>query len=119
MSKKILVAEDDKFLAQAYRVKLTKAGFQIEIAINGEETLKILKTFQPDLILLDLVMPIMDGFTVLEELIRLKNKTPVIVASNLGQEEDIKKAKALNVRDYIIKSNLSLDDLVKKINSVI
>ena len=88
--KKILVAEDDKFLDNAYRVKLTKAGFEVKIVRDGKEALEVLKTFLPDIIILDLVMPIKDGFATLEELKqdpRLKN-IPVMVASNLGQKED-------------------------------
>lgn len=116
---KILIAEDDKFLASAYKVKLTKAGFEAKIASNGEETMKMLEEFIPDLILLDLIMPIKDGFTTLQELKaseKFKN-IPVIVASNLGQKEDIEKAKALGAEDYVIKSNLELNDLVVKVES--
>ncbi|SRR5258708_721253 len=119
--KKILVAEDDKFLASAYRVKLTKAGFDVQIAGDGNEALTILKTFIPDLILLDLMMPIKDGFATLQELKAndaWKN-IPVIVASNLGQKEDMDKSKELGATDFIIKSDLSLESLIEKINTII
>lgn len=114
---KILVAEDDKFLGSAYRAKLTKTGFEVQIATDGDEALTILKTFTPDIILLDLVMPKKDGFATLQELKALEEykKIPVIVASNLGQKEDLDKAKALGAIDYIIKSDLSLDALISKI----
>jgi len=119
--KKILIAEDDQFLASAYRVKLTKAGFDVKIAGDGQEALKILETFVPDLILLDLMMPVKDGFSTLEDL--KKNDTykniPVIVASNLGQKEDIDKAKGLGATDYIVKSDVALDALIAKIHSII
>jgi len=118
---KILIAEDDKFLANAYRVKLTKAGFEVKIASDGEEALEILKTFTPALILLDLVMPKKDGFTTLEEIKasdQYKN-IPVLVASNLGQQEDIDKGLKLGAKDYVIKSDMSLEDLITKINSLI
>jgi len=118
--KKILVAEDDKFLANAYRVKLAKAGFEVIIASNGEEALKGVETFSPDLILLDLVMPVKDGFETLRELrasVKWK-KIPVIITSNLGQKEDIEKGKALGA-DYVVKSDVSLDDLIVKINAKI
>lgn len=117
---KILIAEDDKFLLNAYRVKFTKAGFDIQIATDGEEALVILKTFRPDVILLDLVMPKKDGFAVLQTVKAdpaLKN-IPVIVASNLGQKEDIERAKSLGAIDYIIKSDILLDNLVKKVNEL-
>lgn len=119
MPKKILIAEDDKYLASAYRVKLQKSDFDVKIASNGEQALAELKTFKPDLLLLDLVMPQKDGFYVLEQMQsdpQLK-KVPVIVASNLGQPEDIDKAKKLGAKDYIVKSNMSLADIINKIKS--
>lgn len=116
--KKILIAEDDKFLLSAYRLKLTKVGFEIKIVSDGVETMEMLKTFAPDLILLDLMMPIKDGFETLAE-IRANgdySKIPILVASNLGQKEDIDRAKSLGANDFVVKSDLSLDELVKKIN---
>jgi DNA-binding response OmpR family regulator len=119
--KKILVAEDDKYLANAYRVKLVKSGFEIKIASDGVEALTILKDFTPDLILLDLVMPIKDGFTTLQEIKNdSKLKTiPVIIASNLGQKEDIDRGIALGAVDYIVKSDMSLEDIITKVNTVL
>lgn len=118
---RVLVVEDDKFLVSAYRAKLTKSGFEVQIALDGQEGVDALKTFTPDIILLDLVMPRKDGFTTLGE-IRAQEKwktVPVIVTSNLGQKEDIDKAMSLGATDYIIKSDLSMDALVAKINSVV
>jgi two-component system, OmpR family, alkaline phosphatase synthesis response regulator PhoP len=119
--KRILIVEDDNFLSNAYRLKLTKAGFELKMARDGQEALEVLKSFAPDLILLDLVMPVKDGFTTLAEIKadeRLKN-IPVIIASNLGQKEDIDKGMALGASGYIIKSDLSLDQLITKINQTI
>jgi len=119
--KKILVAEDDTFLASAYRVKLTKAGFAVTIARDGAEAMEAVKKEIPDCLLLDLVMPVKDGFTVLEEL-KKDEKTkhiPIIVASNLGQKEDTDRAMALGATAFVVKSNLSLDELIAKINSFI
>lgn len=119
--KKILIAEDDKFLVNAYRVKLTKEGFEIRIAKDGEETINALSGFMPDLILLDLVMPVKDGFAVLQELKANPQwkSIPVLIASNLGQKEDIDKGMALGASDYIIKSDLSMADLISKIKSLL
>lgn len=117
----ILIAEDDKFILSAYRVKLSKEGFELKLARDGEEALDILKDYTPDLILLDLIMPKKDGFAVLQKIKaddKLK-KIPVIVASNLGQKEDIEKAQKLGADDYVIKSDLSLDTVVEKVNSLI
>lgn len=118
---KILVAEDDKFLASAYRVKLSKAGFEIKLATDGQEALDILQTFTPDVILLDLIMPVKDGFTVLEELKKndVWKNIPVIVASNLGQKEDIDKSMMLGATDYFVKSDMHINDVLAKINSAI
>ncbi len=116
---KILIAEDDKFLANAYRVKLTKVGFDVQIAGDGVEALKILEEFTPEVILLDLIMPNKDGFTTLEEIKTNESykSIPVIVASNLGQKEDIDKAKELGADDYVVKADMELEDLVKKVET--
>jgi len=119
--KKILVAEDDKFLGNAYRAKLTKAGFEVQIARDGQEAMDIVRTYLPDIILLDLVMPVKDGFTALAELKndpQLKN-IPVLIASNLGQKEDTDRGMKLGASDYFIKSDLSLNTIIEKINSLI
>jgi DNA-binding response OmpR family regulator len=117
--KKILIVEDDKFLSSALRVKLTKSGFEVKNASDGEEALRIVAEFSPDLILLDLVMPVKDGFAVLEELKAHETwkQIPVIIASNLGQKEDIERGMKLGATDYVVKSDLSLDTLIEKINS--
>ncbi len=116
---KILIAEDDKFLSSAYRVKLAKEGFEVKIAENGTDLLEQLKTYTPDLIILDLVMPNKDGFEVLKE-IKANDKwkmIPVIIASNLGQKDDIDQGLALGANDYIVKTDLSLSGLIAKIKT--
>jgi DNA-binding response OmpR family regulator len=118
---KVLVAEDDRFLMSAYKVKFVKAGFDIMPASDGAEVLELLKNDQPDIILLDLIMPGKDGFAVLEELKRSEKLRviPVIVASNLGQKEDLDRALNMGADDYIVKSDLSMDDLVNKVKAVV
>jgi len=117
--KTILVAEDDKFLSNAYRIKLTKLGYTVVIVSDGDQVLKYLKGTLPDLILLDLIMPIKDGFDTLKEIREQQKckKVPIIIASNLGQGEDVKRATELGATDYIIKSDLSLQELAEKISS--
>lgn len=121
MNRKVLVAEDDKFLSNAYRVKLSKAGFDVKVVFDGQEAIDALKDFLPDIILLDLVMPVKDGFSVLESLKAdpVYKSIPVIVASNLGQKEDTDRAMKLGAQDFIIKSDLSLTELVDKINKLL
>ena len=116
MKYKILVAEDEKSLGKALSLKLTHVGFDVTVVYDGEETLKAMGKEPYSLILLDLVMPKKDGFEVLEELQKQKNKTPVIVLSNLGQEEDLTKAKELGAKDYFIKSNTSLHEIIEHIS---
>lgn len=119
--KKVLVAEDDKFLSSAYRFKLVKAGFEVQIVGDGAELLEALDKGIPDIVLLDLVMPTMDGFVALEN-IRNNPKfksLPIIVASNLGQKEDIDRTRELGATDFVVKSDMSLDMLIEKINKLI
>jgi CheY-like chemotaxis protein len=119
--KKILVAEDDKFLANAYRIKLEKEGYEISIARDGQEALDRLKSFKPDLILLDLIMPVKDGFTVLEE-IRNNDafkKIPIVITSNLEQKEDLDKVRSLGAVDYMVKSDTPIHKLVRKIKTIL
>lgn len=119
--KLILVAEDDLFYAKIYETKLTSEGFDVEVVPNGDEALKHIDERKPDLLLLDLIMPIKDGFQVLES---IKNNDKykdikVIVLSNLGQEEDIKKAKSYGVNDYLVKADISIQDLIKKVHDTL
>ncbi len=116
--KKILICEDEKPIAKALVLKLNHEGFEAEAANDGEEALQILQTKQFDLILLDLIMPRVDGFGVLEKIKELKITTPVIVTSNLGQEEDLKRAKELGAINYFIKSNTSLQEIVDGIKKL-
>jgi len=118
---KVLIVEDDKFLSSAYRLKFTKAGYEVMLAMDGSEGMTILSTFTPDIILLDLVMPVKDGFTMLSELKASEayKNIPVIITSNLSQKEDIDKAKGMGAMDFIIKSDISLDDLVTKVQKIL
>lgn len=113
--KRILIAEDEKPMANALGLKLRSSGFETVLAYDGESAVSAVKASTFDLILLDLVMPNRDGFFVLAELKKLKIATPVIVSSNLSQEEDINRAKELGARDYFIKSDTTLAEIVEKV----
>lgn len=115
MAKKILIVEDEKSLAKVLQIKLTRSGFEVECALNGEEGIKSLEKNKYDLVLLDLVMPKKTGFEVLEEIKDKNIKTNVIVTSNLGQESDIKEAKTLGAVDFLVKSNTPMSEIVKHI----
>lgn len=118
---KVLVVEDDKYLLNAYRVKLEKCGFEVQLAMDGEEAITNLKANLPDIVLLDLVMPKKDGFMTLAEMKAdetLKN-IPVLVTSNLGQKEDIDRVMQLGAAGYIIKSEVTIEEIVTKIQQTI
>ncbi len=117
--KKILIAEDEKPMANALGLKLNSAGFETTLVYDGEAAVASARSNSFDLIILDLVMPIKDGFFVLAELKKLKITTPVIVSSNLSQEEDIKRARELGARDYFIKSDTTLAQVVEKVQQAL
>jgi two-component system phosphate regulon response regulator PhoB/two-component system alkaline phosphatase synthesis response regulator PhoP len=119
--KTILIVEDDEFLRSLTAKRLEKENYHIEVAVDGENAISVIETIHPNLILLDLLLPGKDGFEVLKK-IRGTDATkaiPVIIFSNLGQKEDIEKAKALGVDDFLIKANFTLDDVVGKIKKLI
>ena len=119
--KKILMIEDDRFLRKIYRDKLTRAGFDFIEATNGEEGLNKVISESPDLVLLDLILPRKNGFDVLIEMKRNKNtkNIPVIILSNLGQELDIKRGLGLGAQNYLVKTDISLSEVVEKIKEQI
>ena len=119
MSKRILIAEDERAIAKALELKLKNTGYEVDVATDGKNALDLVSQNKYDLLILDLVMPNVDGFQVLEELKNKGNKVPIIVASNLSQDGDFKKAKELGAKDYFIKSNTSLAELVVKITEII
>lgn len=119
--KKIILAEDDKFISMAYQDGLRREGFNVITAFNGIEALEKIRSEKPDIVLLDIIMPDKNGFEVLTEINSdpTINKIPVIIMSNLGQDNDIKKGKELGAKDYMIKANYSISEVVKKIKEYI
>lgn len=119
--KLILIAEDDDFLRSLATTKLQKAGFEVQDAANGQIALERIKTKLPQLLLLDLMMPVVDGFQVLSTMKNegLIEKTEIIVFSNLGADEDIKRVQEFGIKNYIVKSSFTLDELVAKIEEIL
>lgn len=117
--KRILIAEDELPIASALELKLQHSGFETVHAIDGEVAIAELKSGKFDLVILDLMMPKLDGFGVLTEMKKLGMTTPVIVASNLSQPEDEKKAKDMGAADFFIKSNVPLSELVVKVQAIV
>ncbi len=119
--KLVLAVEDDAFLASIHKNKMAKEGFEIFVAGNGREALEFLKTRKPDIILLDLIMPVMDGFETLKE-IKANPETKdlkVVVLSNLSQEEDKQRVMDMGALDYVVKANVSFREIVEKVKAYI
>ncbi len=117
---KILLIEDDKFFQKFYSTKLQEKKQEVQVASDGEEGLIKMRDFKPDLVLLDLIMPKMDGFAVLATRSQDENlkKIPVIVFSTLGQEKDVENAQQLGANGYINKGSFDFKVMVEKINQV-
>jgi len=117
--KRVLIIEDEKPLAHALDLKMKHEGFETTVVSTGTEGLKEALAGGYDLILLDLILPEVDGFTILKELKSKKAKTVVIILSNLGQDEDRKKAEEFGVKQYLVKSNIPLADIVKVVKAAL
>ena len=121
MAKTILIVEDDKFLRELIAQKLVKEGYDIVEAIDGEEGIKKIKDGNPDLVLLDLILPGVDGFEVLSRMKADENlaKIPVIILSNLGQREEVERGLKLGANDYMIKAHFTPREIIDKIKTVL
>lgn len=117
--KRILVAEDERPIARALELKLSAAGYSVTTVFNGEDAVLELSKNDFDLLLLDLIMPKVDGFGVLESMRTKKIGVPVIVLSNLSQEEDLKRAKELGVRDYFVKSDNPISEIIDHVRKAL
>ena len=119
--KKILIIEDDKFLRELISQKLVKEGYETSEAIDGEEGFKKVKDEKPDLVLLDLILPGIDGFEVLSNVKEdpILAQIPVIILSNLGQKEDIEKGLRLGAVDYLIKAHFTPGEIIEKIKTIL
>lgn len=119
-ARRVLLAEDDRFLRKAAETALKRHGFAVIAAVDGEEALRLARAEAPDLILLDLIMPKMQGFEVLRALKEdpATAAIPVVILSNLGQDSDVKQALEAGAAGYFVKANLSLQDLVKRVGEL-
>lgn len=118
--KKILLLEDEETLAEMYRAKFEREGLQIDVLHDGESGMQKAKESQYDAVLVDIIMPKLDGFGVIRALRALPNykDTPIILLSNLGQDEDISKGKSIGATDYLVKANFTPAQVVKKVNDL-
>lgn len=121
MAKKILLIEDEEIMIDLLQRKLTVEGYEVSVARDGKEGLEKMKEVKPDLILLDIIMPKMGGFEVMEEMQKngeLK-KIPVIVVSNSGQPVEIDKAQELGAKDWLIKTEFDPQEVIDKVKNQI
>ncbi|OGJ76584.1 hypothetical protein A2412_01635 [Candidatus Peribacteria bacterium RIFOXYC1_FULL_58_8] len=117
--KRILIVEDERPLAHALELKFHHEGFDTHICLDGEEALKEATEGTYNVILLDLIMPRMDGFTFLQEMKSRGVKTPTVILSNLGQDEDRARAQELGAVGYYVKSNTPIMEIIKQVQSLL
>ena len=118
---KIAIIEDDLVISQMYRMKFESAGLEVKMAGNGARGVELVEDFKPDIILLDLQMPEMDGTAALE-IIRKEpwgKNIPVIILTNLGEEEAPKKLKDLGIHSYIVKANLTPNQVLERVKQAL
>lgn len=117
----IFIVEDDSFLVKAYQIKLEKEGMAVWVATDGKEALSFLEKEAPSLVMLDLMLPNVNGFDVLAAIRNNKQwkDVPVLVLTNLGQPQDVKRCKELKVSEYIVKANIRINDIIEKVKNAI
>jgi DNA-binding response OmpR family regulator len=120
-TKTILLVEDDVFLRNLLLTRFGREGLRVELAVDGIEAIEKMRSVQPGLVLLDLILPRKNGFEVLQEIADDPQlaKIPVIILSNLGQDSDVTRGKSLGAIDYYVKARLSIDELITKIKELI
>ncbi len=121
MFKKILLIEDDKFLRELMNKKLITLGYDVVTAADGESGLVMIKETKPDVVLLDLILPGINGFEVLEKAKQDPEiaAIPVVILSNLGQGEDIEKGLSLGAKDFLVKAHFTPQEIVNKLKSIL
>jgi DNA-binding response OmpR family regulator len=118
---KIAIIEDDSVIAQMYRMKFEADGFEVQIANNGKDGVSLVKQFSPDMVLLDMQMPLMNGDEALK-LIRSEEwgkSVPVMILTNLGEEEAPKDIRSLGIESYIVKADLTPRQVVERVKTTL
>lgn len=118
---KILVVEDDLFMVDLLTRELKKSGFEIAVAKTGREGVEMFSEVKPDLILLDIILPDLNGFDALREIRRIPegHEAKVVILSNLGDESDKEEGKRLGALDYLVKANFSLPEIVERVRAAL
>lgn len=118
---KIVIVEDDKFLRELIVQKVRKEGYEVVEAINGKEGVAKAKAEKPDLVLLDLILPGIDGFEVLRQIKEDAETSaiPVVILSNLGQKDDVERGMKLGASDYLVKAHFTPGEILAKIKTIL
>ncbi len=121
MAIKILVVEDDKFLRELITQKLSREGYDVREAVDGEDGVKKVKESKPDIILLDLILPGIDGFEVLAKIKEDSElaDVPVVILSNLGQRDDVERGLKLGAVDFLIKAHFTPGEIIEKVQKIL
>lgn len=120
-AKKVMLIEDDRFLSSLIKARLEKDGISVIQSFDGDEAIKRLPEDRPNFVILDLIMPKVNGFEVLKAMSLMPGleRTPVVIVSNLAQDSDIEKAQQLGAKAYFVKVKISIDDLIGKIEDLV
>jgi len=119
---KILVVEDDTFLCSLLAQNLKVAGFDVATASDGNKAIEVVHSFHPDVILLDLIMPIKDGYGVLEDIHAeggAVSKIPIIVLSNLSNDKDVARARKYHITDFLVKANTTPQEITHRMKTLL
>lgn len=118
---KILLVEDDKFMSEIYQRKLSESGFKVKLVQDGAKAVESFLSFEPDLVLLDVMLPKKSGWDILKEIRQIdkNNESKIIMLTNLGEKEKIQQAIDIGADDYLVKSSLTPTELVEIIKNKI
>ncbi len=119
--KKVLIVDDDNFLLEMYALKFKEAAFEVDVAQTGQLAIEKTRQMEPDVVLLDIVLPEKDGFEVLQEIKSPKNKTSplVVMLTNLGQKDDTDRSIRLGADDYVVKAHFTPSEVVEKVKKLL
>jgi DNA-binding response OmpR family regulator len=117
--KRILIVEDDSVLRDLYLRKFTRGPFKVSTAVNGEEALKSIAAGKPDIVLLDLNMPVLGGYEMLEKLPKEQRTFPVIILTNFDDQANRERGKTLGVSDYFVKKDMTIKSLWEMVEQLL
>lgn len=118
-NKHIIIAEDDPVLREVYVKKFTLSGYQIRVAANGEEAEQLIQQEIPEALVLDINMPVKDGFSVLQDYPRDQRQFPIVILTNFGDERSKQRGLELGADNYFVKSDMTIKTLIGMVNELL